>query len=337
MHENSLSNLNDAAERIFGRLSGAAVLVIGIGGGGDIIGAIPTYRALENLGAEPLLAGLTWKRKAHDLAARPRLIDEFENIERIDQFLGLVNGSTCLKDSGVRHVEADVAALFASQVLAIDISGGAGEVRKSLQAFMRHRGISALLAIDVGGDALCRGSEPTLRSPLCDQIMLKATSSFQNSILGVVGLGADGELPLTSFSSYFAELVNQGAYLASTAVSSADLEIMAKILQGGKSECSRCVLDTAVRLTNQQRLKMEEQLNCSSPDLLDVLQNFSTISLRDGSRRGELSALTAMTIYFKMAGVFSLGNFKDLISTCHNLSQIAQVLKAAGIITEFDQ
>ena len=37
-------------------------LVLGIGGGGDVIGTIPTARYLRWLGLRTLVGGLTWER-----------------------------------------------------------------------------------------------------------------------------------------------------------------------------------------------------------------------------------------------------------------------------------
>lgn len=38
------------------------VLVIGIGGGGDIVGSIPTYLAVNRSNARAYLAGIPWER-----------------------------------------------------------------------------------------------------------------------------------------------------------------------------------------------------------------------------------------------------------------------------------
>ncbi len=71
-------------------------------------------------------------------------------------------------------------------------------VRAALEEYVTDQDIGQIIGIDVGGDALCVGSEPTIRSPLCDQIMLAAVSRFPGAVLGVIGLGADGDLPMVS-------------------------------------------------------------------------------------------------------------------------------------------
>ena len=41
-------------------------LVLGIGGGGDVVGTLPTSRYLRWLGIRTLVGGLTWERWVND-------------------------------------------------------------------------------------------------------------------------------------------------------------------------------------------------------------------------------------------------------------------------------
>jgi hypothetical protein len=49
--------------------------------------------------------------------------------------------------------------------------------------------------VDVGGDILAHGDEPTLRSPLADSLVLAATADIDDVRLIITGPGIDGELP----------------------------------------------------------------------------------------------------------------------------------------------
>ena len=54
-------------------------LVIGMGGGGDVVGALATAEAMRLYDdAEPLVGGLTWERRPIDPVAGPRRVDEIE-------------------------------------------------------------------------------------------------------------------------------------------------------------------------------------------------------------------------------------------------------------------
>ena len=56
-----------------------AVLTIGIGGGGDVVGALAVAEAAREAGCSARVGGVTWERRVVDPIAGPRRIDEFEN------------------------------------------------------------------------------------------------------------------------------------------------------------------------------------------------------------------------------------------------------------------
>lgn len=120
-------------ERLFGHLKGRKVLLIGIGGGGDVIGTLPTYWDVQRVGALPQTGGLTWKRKQHDPKGAPRHIGEFQHILRVNSCIGLIGPETCVS-AGTKHIEADVATALGGELLiALDVSAGAGRVRAALE------------------------------------------------------------------------------------------------------------------------------------------------------------------------------------------------------------
>jgi hypothetical protein len=54
-------------------------LVIGMGGGGDVVGALATAEAMRIYdGADPLVGGLTWERRPIDPVPGPRHVGEIE-------------------------------------------------------------------------------------------------------------------------------------------------------------------------------------------------------------------------------------------------------------------
>ncbi len=307
--------------------------MIGIGGGGDIIGAVPTFLALQRLGAAPRLAGLTWKRKPQDPEARPRRLSEFSNIEAVNDVVGIVNSETILPGA-IKHVEADAAAFLGVPVLTIDITGGAEQVRKGLSDYLERENIRQVVAVDVGGDALCLGGEPTVRSPLCDQIMMSALSLIDGTVLAVAGLGSDGELPLADFQSRFECLFEGGAYLGSLPVEVEDLAVLRQLLQTGKSECSRCLLESAAELSGDERLLLAASLNDGRVKMRRLMGTPVKVALREGRRVGELSLLTAATLFFRLKKVYESNLFAGLIDGAMSLSQVDAALRKAGIRTE---
>ena len=59
---------------------GAHALVIGVGGGGDVVGALATARFLEFCGLHFTLGGLPWERFVYDPLPGPRQLLEVRNV-----------------------------------------------------------------------------------------------------------------------------------------------------------------------------------------------------------------------------------------------------------------
>jgi hypothetical protein len=61
-------------------------LVIGIGGGGDVVGALATAETCRLYhGAAPVVGGMTWERMVIDPLPGPRSLDEVEGGERLSE------------------------------------------------------------------------------------------------------------------------------------------------------------------------------------------------------------------------------------------------------------
>jgi len=60
-------------------------MLIGIGGGGDIVGTLPTAGLLELFGIEYVLAGLPWERSVIDPVPGPRKFNEIVKSEKINE------------------------------------------------------------------------------------------------------------------------------------------------------------------------------------------------------------------------------------------------------------
>ncbi|HEX6438239.1 MAG TPA: DUF1152 domain-containing protein, partial [Candidatus Binatia bacterium] len=69
-----MSSGSPSLEDIIGESSRS--LVIGIGGGGDVAGALATARFLELCGLEFVLGGLSWERRVFDPLPGPRMLSE---------------------------------------------------------------------------------------------------------------------------------------------------------------------------------------------------------------------------------------------------------------------
>src|SRR5438128_8531066 len=153
--------------------SSARALVIGVGGGGDVVGALAVGRFLEFCDVEFILGGLSWERSVFDPIPGPRMLSEVENVRVLHPYVWMANPES-QTDTGVFFAESKMAAAHGKEVLLVDINGGVNGVVEGLEAAIKEFKTDLLVGLDVGGDSLAQGNEPGLRSPLADSIMLAA-------------------------------------------------------------------------------------------------------------------------------------------------------------------
>ncbi|MFW6153321.1 MAG: DUF1152 domain-containing protein, partial [Halobacteriota archaeon] len=107
-------------------------LVFGIGGGGDVVGAIPSARLLQQFGLEVVLGGVAWQPVPRDVRPGPRSLDELTDVDVLGSHVGVASGTTETVD-GVAMAEGDVAALVDEPVLVLDITDGPHALVDSLE------------------------------------------------------------------------------------------------------------------------------------------------------------------------------------------------------------
>src|SRR5437588_3299103 len=82
-------------------------LVLGMGGGGDVVGALATaeFARLYDR-AEPILGGVSWERRPIDPLPGPRMTEEIENAEELAPGILLAGPGTRVRGRDVRFAEA---------------------------------------------------------------------------------------------------------------------------------------------------------------------------------------------------------------------------------------
>ena len=134
-------------------LSSSHALVIGVGGGGDVVGALAAARFVEFCGLEFTLGGLSWERYVYDPVPGPRSLDEIENVKLIHPRMGLANPQTRTR-SNVYFAESKMAEVLGRDVLLVDINGGVKGVVDGLELALKEFNTDLLIGLDVGGDSL---------------------------------------------------------------------------------------------------------------------------------------------------------------------------------------
>jgi hypothetical protein len=190
-------------------------LVIGIGGGGDVAGALAVAE-LSRLyhGGDPVVGGVTWERRPIDPEPGPRRTDEIEGAELLAPGVLMAGPATRVRSSGVHFAESHMADFLRGDTLLVDPNGGPRRIADALAATAHRLGTDLTIFVDVGGDVLAHGDEPGLASPLCDSVMLAAAVRMQRAghpVLGAVfGLGCDGELRIDEVWARIAEVAAAG-------------------------------------------------------------------------------------------------------------------------------
>ena len=171
------------------------MLCVGIGGGGDVVGALAAADLAERLGTPTVLGGITWERRPIDPIPGPRSLDEAEGLaERLNDVVALAGPQTS-GPGEFRFAEARMAEVLDRPVVLVDPNPGPRAVAAGLDDAAARLGCDLLILLDVGGDVLAHGDEPGLASPLADAVMLAATAHLRTrAVLGVFGAGCDGEL-----------------------------------------------------------------------------------------------------------------------------------------------
>lgn len=286
------------------------VFVFGIGGGGDIVGAIPTARLTELLGTEVLLGGVAWEPVPRDVQVGPRSLAELTDIEKVAPRIARVTPNTRTVDD-TTIAEAMLCSAIEDPVYVLDMSAGLEALVASLSTFCDDYDIDAVVGVDAGGDALAIGTEPGLKSPISDAVGLAALNELAvPTMLGVIGYGSDGELSGTELDRAVAALATDGGTLGAWGLTRAILTELEEILEVVDTEASAIPVAAfrGVRGTRQ---------------------------IRDGDRSVNITGLAPITLYFDPEAVARRSEIVPIVRAAETLDQIDEMLRDRGIQTEF--
>jgi hypothetical protein len=292
-------------------------LAIGIGGGGDVVGALATgEHARLHHGADPLLGGVTWERRPIDPLPGPRRADEIDGARELAPCVLAAGSETRVRANGVRFAESRLAELLGEEVLLIDPNPGPAAVADGLGQAAEALGADLLVFVDVGGDVLAHGDEPGLASPLSDAVMLAAAARLADDgrrVLGAVfGAGCDGELTLAELDERLSEVGAAGGLAGACGLTPAVAERLRRAVAAVPTEASALPL-RAFRGERGER------------------------SIRSGRRTLRLSPVAALTVYFDVqAAIGSAARLAAAVRDAASLEEANEALHALGVRTELD-
>lgn len=171
-------------------------LIVAAGGGGDAVAAAMLHAALYGDDGEPaLILTYSWDRLIIDPVPGPRSRADFLGLRQLTPHVRAVPGTATLKPPHAATLPRLAAELPHTFAL-IDPYAGAAGITLQLSEIITHFAPETIDLLDIGGDILAHGDEPTLRSPLADALTLAACARAEAPVrLLVAGPGLDGELP----------------------------------------------------------------------------------------------------------------------------------------------
>jgi hypothetical protein len=288
--------------------------VLGIGGGGDVVGAMAAARLCQSFGAEFRLGGVAWERFPIDPYPGPRSVDQIHGGKRLGPAVVLADENTTTPD-GVPFSEARMAGFICSDTVLLDISGGPAAVAEGILTAARTLDCDLCLLVDVGGDVLAHGDEPGLASPLCDAVMLAAGGRVAEEIptvAAVYGAGCDGELTPEEVLERISELARAGALLGAWGLTPAVAE---------QIEAAARVVPTEASLMGVRCARGETGL----------------AQIRGGRRSVRLTPLGALTFFFDpLPTLRDAAPLARAVAEAESLEAAHDALVAQGVATELD-
>jgi hypothetical protein len=311
-------------------------LCLGIGGGGDVVGALATAEHCRiEYGARPVLGGVTWERRPIDPEPGPRSAAEIEGARPIGANAPtgadagarasaeatppvlLASALTRVRSSGVRFAESRMAELLGEETVLVDANHGPAAIAAGLADAAAVLGCDLVVFVDVGGDVLAHGDEPGLASPLCDSILLAAAvrMAAQRSpqVLGAIfGIGCDGELTPDEVLARIDEVERGGGLLGRLPI----------------SEPVAARLDAAVAAVPTE---------ASALALRAFRGESGRIAIRAGRRSVDLRPLAAATVFFDPAvAARTAARLAAAVHHARDIDAANDLLHGLGVRTELD-
>lgn len=289
------------------------VLVLGIGGGGDVVGALAVARRCEELGTPAVLGGVAWERMPIDPHPGPRPIAEIEGGRPVGAHAVLAESRTTTPE-GVPFSESHVARHLGEPTVLIDVSAGARGAADGIAAAARELECDLVVAVDIGGDAIAVGDEPGLASPLCDATMIAGALALPDELqvaLVILGAGCDGELTPADVLDRIAALARAGAWAATWSVSPAIAD----------------QVEAAARLSGTEASM--QVVRCARGEVGDA-------EIRGGRRTVPLGPIGALAFCFELAAAAPELPLALAVRETDSIESGRATLAALGVRTELD-
>jgi hypothetical protein len=286
--------------------------VVGIGGGGDVAGALAAGEACAALGTPAVVGGLTWERRPVDPLPGPRRLDEIEGVEVLHEAVALA-GPRASGPGGFRFCEGAMAEFLGEPTVLVDPNPGPRAIAEGLEVAAARLGCDLIALLDVGGDVLAHGDEPGLASPLADATVLAAAPALRTPVIGIVfGAGCDGELTPAEVRARLDEVAAAGGDLGDLPLPEAAIARVEASLELVVTEASAMALRCARGERGQTTIRRGRR----------------TVELtEDGGRLACFDPLVALRSAARLAAA---------VAGADSLDEAQHALSVLGVRTELD-
>jgi len=214
-------------------LKSKKALLIGIGGGGDIIQGIPIRNYFKDLGVEEVaLAGIAGEWWPFDTTSPSEYIwaptvyrvEDLENAKLICPGAAEVTKDT--KYEGRAIAEAKVSGVIGENTFVFSAKDGVQGLLKTLNEFVAVMGFDLVVGMDVGTDSLYSGDDEIHqpKTPLVDFIALSALANLNvTSVYGLAGFGADGEMEIVDAERNLGKIMQAGGFIGAYGLGQQDI------------------------------------------------------------------------------------------------------------------
>lgn len=227
-------------------LRSSRALILGMGGGGDVIQTIPMTNHLRLLGIKEIIVGGVgcswWTPDGKAISDESGIcivgpttydVEQLTPSEKWGPGIVGVNEKSSLS-GGRRPVEAVLCDLLPGTPFVLSVLGGAVGMKEALGRVIAERKIDFVVAIDIGSDSFHDGREASkAHTSLVDFLSLAALIQLDVPVVyALTGYGADGEMQLEELDERVGRVMQAGGYLGASGITRRDAAEM-------KAACDR--------------------------------------------------------------------------------------------------
>jgi len=215
-------------------------MILGIGGGGDIIQGIPVARLLRQLGTPQVTMGGVscqwWTPDGAPLSDTwgtavmgPTIYDlaDLEEAELWAPQVACVTGeSHC---NGRKPCESRLAGTLGEDAMVVvGLRGGVEGLADSLKKVVSEHGVDLFIGVDIGSDSFHDGGEAVpAKTSMVDFMSLGAMLQLPcPTIYGMSGYGCDGEMQLEELDERVGRVMRAGGYIGAHGITQSDVAEM---------------------------------------------------------------------------------------------------------------